>query len=170
MNKLNRLVRNDIRARLAFARYGYVPKRYNDSRSTRRLTRQQKMRVRRLADHAIRIHDRRYNDIIGLIAFKAILVKSILPVLIPLLKAAAVSGVGGAIAGGLKEKIVNPLLGRIINRAKQLNAEKGDGTYTQALIKGIKEDMGRLIAVLKKEGAFVSSKIQGLFNKIRGVA
>lgn len=170
MNKLNRLVRDDIRARLAFARYGYVPKRYNDSRNTKRLTKRQAKQVRRLADRAIRIHDRRYNDIIGLIAFKAVLMKSILPVLIPLLKAVAISAASGAIAGGLKEKFVNPLLNRIINRAKQLNAEKGDGTYTQALIKGIKEDMGRLIGVLKKEGAFISSRIEGLFNKIRGVA
>lgn len=169
MNKLNRLVRDDIRARLALAHYGYVPKRYSDSQSVF-LTKSQKRRVRRLADRSIRLHDRRYNDIVGLLAFKAVLVKSILPVLIPLLKAVAISAASGAIAGGLKEKFVNPLLNRIINRGKQLVAEKGNGTYTQALIKGIKEDLGRLIAVLKKEGAFVSSKIQGLFNKIRGLA
>lgn len=170
MNNLNRLVRNDIRARLAFARYGYVPKRYTDSVGTMALTKRQRRYVRRLADRAIRIHDRKHNDIVGLIAFKAILINTIIPALIPLLKTVAISAASGAVAGSLKEKIVNPLVERIIVRGRKLAAEKGDSTYTQAIIKGIKEDLGRLIDVLKKEGAFVSSKLQGLFNKIRGIA
>lgn len=169
MNKLNRLVRDDIRARLALAHYGYVPKRYSDSQSVF-LTKSQKRRVRLLADRAIRLHDRRYNDIVGFLAFKAILMKTVIPFLIPLLQKAVIAGVTGAISGGLKEKVINPLIQRIINRGKRLVENKGDGTYTEALIEGIKADIGHLVEILKREGAFVSSKIQGLFNKIRGVA
>jgi hypothetical protein len=141
-----------------------------DSLSCRRLNKKQAAYVRRLANRAIRIHDTRYNDIVGTAAFIIFFKTTILPILVGILKGAAIAGLGGAISGPLKEKVVNPILSRLISHGKLLIANKGDQTYTETLIKGIKVDMGKLLAVLKKEGAYVGNKLSSAYQKIRGIA
>lgn len=160
MRLIDRLIANEIRSTLALARYGYLPKRYNDSTRYTYLSKRQARRIRRLADRAIRIHDRKYNDIIGIVAFQAGMA-----LLIPLLKAALAS----TVADNIKQSVFNPLIQRIFDRFKMIKESKGDGTYTEAIVNEIKSDMEKLLAALKKEGSYLFSKIQSLWQKIRGI-
>ena len=64
MNKLDLLVKREIQDTLYLARYGKFRKQRQDSLPYR-YTKGERLLARLLADRAIRIHDRRYNDIVG---------------------------------------------------------------------------------------------------------
>lgn len=119
------------------------------------------------ANQLIRRYDRKHNDLLGAAMFATAFKTLIIPLLLGLLKAGAIAG----IAGSLKENILNPLLRRLIGYGKSLVANKtADNTYTDAIISKIKADMTKLLAVLKREGSSIYSRLAAPFNKIKSLA
>lgn len=166
---LNRLVRDEISSILFMAEYGYIPKRHTDS-MRQALSTMQKKRIHSLAVESIRIHDAKYNDFIGTAAFSAFMVARVIPFLIPLLKATVIGAATSSLSGSLKQKIVDPIIERIVNKGKQLVAAKGENsTYTETIVKGIKQDMEKLMNVFRKEKAYVSPQLSGLYQKVRNL-
>ena len=74
--------------------------------------------------------------------------------LIPIVKMAILSKVGGMIAQ------------RLINHCMRVIQSKGDGTVIEALGSLIKSDLLALMTQLKKEGSFIYGKIQPIASKI----
>ena len=118
----------------------------------------------RLADRMIRYHDIRHNEFIGFAIFKSIFCGLVLPWLIDFAKGI----VAGGITSSFKQKMVDPVLDKLIGSGKALMAKKDDSEpQTQALIRNIKDGMLKLGEILKREGSFVAGKVFGFFNKIK---
>lgn len=121
-------------------------------------------------NRAIRIYDKRHNDIVGILAVSSLSKAVIIPILLSILKASAITGIGGAITGPLKENITDPIIKRIIGNLKLAASNKGaDETYLQAIGKKVSEDMTKLLGILKKEKAFVANKLESSWNRIKGM-
>jgi hypothetical protein len=163
MNKLDLLVKREIQDTLYLARHGKFRKQRQDSLPYR-YTKGERLLARLLADRAIRIHDRRYNDIVGFLAIKAAM-----PVLLPIFKSILIGGLTSAATATIKETVTKPIIGRLMERGKEIIANRGDDGYIQSLLKGFKEDMTKLWPILQKEGGFLASKVMGIFSKIRGL-
>lgn len=121
-------------------------------------------------NRSIRLYDRKYNDIIGMIAWPSLASKVLVPILIPMLKTAVIGGVAGAITGSLKSNVTDPIIKRIVNNIKLVAENKSqDETYIQAIGNKISEDMSKLLNILKKEKAYVSTKLESVWNRIKGL-
>ena len=162
-SQLQSMIKQDIFSRMYLAKHGVPYKQYNDSLA--RLPRASRHRIRRLADAAIRYHDARYNDFFAFALFKNLFIYIALPWLIDFAKGIVASG----ITASVKQKLIDPILDRLIGSGKALLAKKGDEAQTEAICRNIKEDMGKLADILKREGSFIAGKVIGLFNKMKGL-
>lgn len=161
MRKLNRIIRDNIRSKLAFAEYGYVPKKYKDAFNLSNLSSRQAAIVHKAANRAIRIHDSRYNDIVGSIVLVAAL-RMLVPILVKhVLKEAAV--------GAIEKSVIKPILVRLIEHFKNIIANRGDASYLAAFGKAIKKDFSFLLNILKKEGSTVVNVLSSIWRKITGL-
>ena len=89
-----------------------------------------------------------------------------IPVLLGILKAAAISGIAGAIAEPIKRRVTEPIITRIIGNLKEIIASKGSNeTYTQTLWRGVKDDLRKLAEFFKKEASPLYAKVKALSNK-----
>lgn len=125
-------------------------------------------------NRAIKIYDKKHVDIFPLAIPAAVTVfkVTLLPVLIGILKTAAISGLTAGIAGAikepLKENIVDPIVKRIVNNIKQVTANRQpDQTYLEAVFGKISSDMETLINILKKEKSYLASKLEPVWNRIK---
>lgn len=115
-------------------------------------------------NRAIRVYDKKYSDLLPGVFIGA--AKLLIPLLIPILKAGVIKGIGDAVS----KTIIMPIINRVITNLQDIANYKGDDeTYTQALGKKIKADMDKLIAILKKEKAFIASKLEAAWNKFKGL-
>lgn len=156
------LVKQEVMSRIYLATHLRPSMRYTDSmcRRSRKLRRD----VMRLADEVIRYHDARHNDFIGFALFKNIFCYMVLPWLIDFAKGI----VAGGITSSFKQKMVDPVLDKLIGSGKALMSKKDENEpQTQALIRNIKDGMARLWELLKREGSFVAGKVFGFFSKIK---
>lgn len=162
-NRIKRLVRDEINARVFLATHGYERRRHSDSYYS--MSTYAKAKIRRLADRAIRIHDARYNDLVGFVLFKALFINLALPFLINLAKNAISNGISASI----KQKLIDPILDRLISAGTALVRKGDEDTYTDAIIRNIKTNFGRLIDILKREGSAIAGKASFIFNKIKNI-
>lgn len=89
-----------------------------------------------------------------------------IPVLLGILKAAAISGIAGAIAEPIKRRVTEPIINRIIGNLKEIIASKGNNeTYTQTLWRGVKADFRKLADFLKSEASPFYAKVKALSDK-----
>lgn len=104
----------------------------------------------------------RHSDSVVIAGFASVAI----PVLLGILKAAAISGIAGAIAEPIKRRVTEPIINRIIGNLKEIIASKGSNeTYTQTLWRGIKADLKKLADFLKNEASPFYSKVKALSNK-----
>jgi hypothetical protein len=139
--------------------YIYLSNRYSDIASD-------------YVDRALRICDRKYVDLFPLAIPAGITLTkaTIVPLLLTILKAGAISGVAGAIKGPLMENITKPICTRIINNIKLAAAnKKPDQSYLQAIGGKISSDMDTLIDILNREKSFIGSKLESAWNKVKGL-
>lgn len=141
------------------ASYAYASNRYYDRASV-------------YVNKAIRLYDRKHKDLFPLaipvaaVGFKA----TVLPILISILKTGAIAGISKGVATALSKTIFIPIIKRIIENLQDISKYKGsDETYTQALGKKISADMKKLIDILKKEKAFIATKLEVAWNKLKGL-
>ena len=114
---------------------------------------------------AIKRHDKRYNDVVGTSVAIMILKTAILPIL----KAGAIAGVGTAVAAPLK-KATEPIIGGLIDNIKRVaKAKPEDQTYIQAICRDIKFQFEKLLAILKREGSYVYSKLLVPWQKVKAL-
>lgn len=91
----------------------------------------------------------------------------ILPILITFLLGLLHSAVLGAMTASVKEKLVDPLLDRIIEHAKDLVRDrKEDEAYTAAALRNIRKDMDKLAAILKREKAPIANKVKQMSGRV----
>lgn len=119
---------------------------------------------------AIRMHDARYNDIVGTVATVGVLHGTIMPLLVAILKGAAIAGLAKSISEPLKKNVTEPIISRIVNNIKLAAANKGDKTYTEAILGKIKSDMNTLTSILAREKSFAGDKVISAWDKIKGMA
>lgn len=161
--QLHSLIKQDIFERMYLAKHGVPCRSYNDSLTG--LPRASRRKIRRLADAAIRYHDARYNDFFAFALFKNLFLYFVLPWLVDFAKGI----IAGGITASFKQKMVDPILDKLIGSGKALLAKKGDEPQTQALCRNIKENLGKLANVLQREGSFVAGKVMGFFGKVKGL-
>ena len=161
--QLHSLIKQDIFERMYLAKHGVPCRSYNDSLAG--LPRASRRKIRHLADAAIRYHDARYNDFFAFTLFKILFVNVALPWLIDFAKGI----VAGGITASFKQKMVDPILDKLIGSGKALIAKRGDEPQTEAICRNIKDNLGKLADVLKREGSFVAGKVIGIYNKIKGL-
>lgn len=162
-NRIIRLVRDEIDARVYLALHGREVRRYSDAYYS--MSPRSRAKIRCLADYAIRLHDARYNDFVGFTIFKLLFINLVLPFVIDLAKGAIASG----IASSVKQKMIDPILDRLIGYGKQLVTKRESDTYTDAITRNIKKDFGLLTNTLKREGSAVSNKASFLLNKMKSI-
>ena len=162
-SQLKSLVKQDILSRVYLAQNGVPCHRYGDSLAV--LPRVSRRKIRRLADAAIRYHDARYNDFFAFALFKILFIYVALPWLIDFAKGIIASG----ITASIKQKMIDPILDKLIGSGKALLQKRGDEPQTEALCRNIKDGMLQLGAILKREGSFVAGKVTGLASKIAGL-
>ena len=141
------------------ASYAYTSNRYYDRASI-------------YVNKAIRLYDKKHADIFPLAipAGIAISKATVIPLLLGILKAGAIAGVSKGVGDALKENVLKPIIMRIIATLKDIAAHKdADETYLQTVGKKLKDDMTKLIAILKKEKAFVATKLEAAWNKLKGL-
>lgn len=163
-SQLLSLAKQEVRSRIYLATHLRPNMRYTDSRCVR--SRALRRDVMRLADRLIRYHDARHNDFIGFALFKNIFCYMILPWLIDFAKGI----VAGGITSSIKQKMIDPVLDKLIGSGKALMAKKDENEpQTKALVRNIKDGMQRLWEILKREGSYMASKVFGFFSKIKNI-
>jgi hypothetical protein len=157
MRVIDRLVLDEIYEINYLLKHGRLCRRRHDSGRHYVLTRRQKRLVNKLACKFIKdrfIKDAMYYDIAPAIA-------AAMPVLIPLIKQAALMAVSSA--------VIQPLANKVIGGAVKLTTTKTGDTYAESIGINFKNDMDRFINALKKEGNFLSQKISSIYQRIRGL-
>ena len=162
-SQLKSLVKQDILSRVYLAQHGVPCHRYGDSLAV--LPRASREKIRRLADSAIRYHDVRYNDFFAFTLFKMIFLNLILPQLVDFAKGI----IAGGITSSVKQKIIDPVLDKLIDSGKLLAQKRGNEPQTEALCRNIKDNLLYFCGVLKKEGSFLAGKLLGPVTKIAGL-
>lgn len=144
-----KLVKDEINSRIAIARYGVG----TGVRSS--------ARIRKIADKAIRMHDRRHNDFAG----GAIAIGIIKLIILPLLTGI----VTNAVVGSLREKIIDPVLDKTIAACKKLIGVGPDTPIADVLFDSVISGIGTIIKFLRAEKSPAANKLQSAFDKIKGL-
>lgn len=120
-------------------------------------------------NRAIRLCDKKYNDIVGTVATVGFLHGTILPLLLAIAKGAAIAGLAKSISEPISKNITGPIINRIVNNIKLAAANKGDKTYTEAILGKIKSDMNTLMSILSREKSYAAGKLESAWNRVSGM-
>ena len=123
----------------------------------------------RYVNKAIRIHDKKYNDVVGTVATVGVLNGVILPLLLSIAKGAAIAGLAKSLSSPIEKNITGPLIKRIVDNIKHAAENKGDATYTEAIFGKIKSDMNTLMNILSREKSFATDKLMSAWDRVKGM-
>lgn len=164
---LDRMILDEWHSRLTMAYGKKYPKHFADAKTKMNpsVYRRYKREAMRRVDMAIVRHDKRYNDIVG----PSLAIVILKTVILPILKAGAIAGVGAAVSAPLK-KATEPIIGGLIDNIKRVaKAKPEDQTYIEAICRDIKFQFEKLLAILKREGNYLYSKLMIPWQKVKAL-
>lgn len=133
------------------------------------LTNRQNKIASRYVNRAIRIHDKKYNDVVGTIATVGVMQGTMMPLLLAIAKGAAIAGLAKSISKPIEQNITGPIIKRIVDNIKRAAENKGDATYTEAIFGKIKSDMNTLMSILSREKSFAVDKLKSAWDRVKGM-
>ena len=167
---LNKAIKDERSALVFYAMGTLPPKSFNDSVRRHNIPKTYRDKAIKIVSKKIRLHDKRYNDVVGTAIVATGLGAKILPLLLGLLKAGVIGGIAGAISAPLKENITQPMIKSLVDKIKEIIRTKDqDQTYTEALLKAFKLDFDNFLQILKKEKSWAYTQLSGQWQRLRGM-
>lgn len=167
---LNKAIRDEYSSLVFYAMNMKVPKSFTDSVKSHRIPKRYRDMANKIVSRRIRLHDKKYNDMVGTTVVAGGLAATILPILLGILKAGIIGGIASALSAPIKEKVTMPMVNNLVDHIKNIIKSKDkDEKYTEALIKQFKFDFENFLDLLRQEKSYIYPQLAARWQKIKGM-